>query len=135
MNASKNHGKRKKKRKKRSKSKTKSDMVTDKPSTHMPAAEIEGIDPYRAADNWNPNANTVWEDTTNSVRGGQETHEDDGRCKDCLMEHCTMNKPHNSAIDFSFVFKDDKPVTHENHEDQEVITNPQEPMRIEEKVR
>ena len=134
MNASKNHGKRKKKRKKRSKSKTKSDMVTDKPSTHMPAAEIEGIDPYSAGDKWNPNANTVWEDTTNSVRGGQETHEDDDRCKDCLMEHCTMNKPHNSAIDFSFVFKDDKPVTHEIHED-EVITNPQEPMRIEEKVR
>ena len=31
---------------------------------------------------------------------------------------------------FSFIFKDDKPII-----DHEVINNPQEPMRIEEKVR
>ena len=40
---------------------------------------------------------------------------------------------------FSFIFKDDKPVltapTIQTIEDKEVISNPQEPMRIEEKVR
>ena len=66
------------------------------------------------------------------------------------MENCGKrgNTKDNSPIDFrfyscalyihiksfiySFIFKDDKPV---EHEDKDVVTNPVEPMRIEGKVR
>ena len=50
-----------------------------------------------------------------------------------------FNKFGGNSILFSFIFKDDKPVltapTIQTIEDKEVISNPQEPMRIEEKVR
>ena len=75
---------------------------------------------------------------------------DDGRCKECLMD-CGKTRSHslNKPLDFrfhlierkliltekyfSFIFKDDQPV--ERSEDPEVVNNPQEPIRIEEKVR
>ena len=39
----------------------------------------------------------------------------------------------NFFLNVSFIFKDDQPV--ERSEDPEVVNNPQEPIRIEEKVR
>ena len=77
---------------------------------------------------------------------------DDGRCKECLMD-CgktrshSPEKPMDFRFDFierklqqiknqkyfSFIFKDDQIV--ESIEDPEVVNNPQEPIKIEEKVR
>ena len=52
------------------------------------------------------------------------------------MENCgkTKSEAENSTFDFSFIFKDDKPVIDES-QDNEVVTNPMEPIRIEERVR
>lgn len=62
----------------------------------------------------------------------------DGVCKDCLMEHCgkSQSVKTKAPIDFSFIFKDDKPVPSQSETaDPEAVNNPLEPIRIEEKVR
>ena len=63
---------------------------------------------------------------------------DDGICQDCLMEHCgkSQSVKNKAPLDFSFIFKDDKPVPSQSETaDPEAVNNPLEPIRIEEKVR
>ena len=49
------------------------------------------------------------------------------------MENCGKSRIEpDKPIDFSFIFKDDKPVV---HVEGDTVMNPQEPLRIEEKVR
>ena len=42
----------------------------------------------------------------------EANHEDNGVCRDCLMEHCGKSQilKSKAPLDFSFIFKDDKPV-------------------------
>ena len=68
----------------------------------------------------------------------EANHEDNGVCRDCLMEHCGKSQilKSKAPLDFSFIFKDDKPVLSQSETaDPEAVNNPLEPIRIEEKVR
>ena len=65
-------------------------------------------------------------------------------CKDCLMENCrgavTLYKTDDKPIDFSFIFKDDVIVNKEDGDkeapiDPEAVTNPVEPIRIQERIK
>ena len=58
-------------------------------------------------------------------------------CQDCLMENCKkqLSAFQTKPIDFSFIFKDDKPLNIVEDQDKEVVENPQEPIRIEERTR
>ena len=121
------HSKKRKKRRKRSKSKAKDnpaliEKVSLKPSVHR---DIVGVSQdTNTYGNLNPEAET--------------DDKDDGVCKDCLMEHCgkSQNVKTKAPIDFSFIFKDDKPLpSHSETADPEAVNNPLEPIRIEEKVR
>ena len=54
------------------------------------------------------------------------------------MEHCGKSQilKSKAPLDFSFIFKDDKPVLSQSETaDPEAVNNPLEPIRIEEKVR
>ena len=69
---------------------------------------------------------------------GEANYEDNGVCRDCLMEHCGKSQilKSKAPLDFSFIFKDDKPVLSQSETaDPEAVNNPLEPIRIEEKVR
>ena len=69
----------------------------------------------------------------------QQSYDQDRTPIDFRQKSTIFNKFGGNSILFSFIFKDDKPVltapTIQTIEDKEVISNPQEPMRIEEKVR
>ena len=116
------HSKKRKKRKKRSKSKAKGNHDLTENVSMIPSVQRE--EDTNSYGNLNPDAET--------------NDKDDGVCKDCLMEHCgkSLNVKTKAPIDFSFIFKDDKPVPSQSETaDPEAVNNPLEPIRIEEKVR
>ena len=106
--------KKKKRRRSRSKSKSKSE-------------ELKGTVNISKESNEN--------DTTEDVDKNLKDI-DNTRCHGCLMENCGKSsyETDSSPIDFSFIFKDDKPIISEKL-DKEAVTNPEEPIRIEEHVR
>lgn len=121
------HSKKKKKRKKRSKSNVKANTDDDLGDVSLISV--------------NQNIVAVPKDTSNygNLKHVEEAnHEDNGVCRDCLMEHCGKSQilKSKAPLDFSFIFKDDKPVLSQSETaDPEAVNNPLEPIRIEEKVR
>ena len=112
-----NTGKKKKKKKRRrSRSKSKSKSEELKGTTNVSKETDE---------------NNATDDMAKNVKDIDNT-----RCHGCLMENCGKSsyETDSSPIDFSFIFKDDKPIISETI-DKEVVTNPEEPIRIEEHVR
>ena len=87
-----------------------------------------------------PEENNVMENIAHNIQENEvkdlKQTKVSSRCEGCLMENCgkPLEERGGSPIDFSFIFKDDKPVITETIDD-EVIENPVEPIRIEERVR